>query len=116
MNEIKNIKEIAKIIDKSKKLYVEDYGSISMYYTPDEYFAKKIIEEGYRNCKDKVVLSKEEWKQIKNSLYYSREALERKLEKARKETAKEIIDKVDDMIGGKMIAQALKEIYEVKEL
>lgn len=27
---------------------------------------------------------------------------------------KEIIDKVDDMIGGKMIAQALREIYEVE--
>ena len=114
MDEIKNIQEIAKIIDKSRKLYVEDYESISMYYTPDEYFAKKIIEKGYQNCQDKVVLTKEEWKQIKNSLYYSREALERKLEKARKETAKEIIDKVDDMIGGKLIAQALKEIYEVE--
>jgi replicative superfamily II helicase len=28
---------------------------------------------------------------------------------------KEIIDKVDDMIGGKMIAQALREIYLEKE-
>ena len=27
---------------------------------------------------------------------------------------KEIIEKVDDMIGGKMIAQALREIYEVE--
>jgi hypothetical protein len=33
----------------------------------------------------------------------------------REETIKEIIDKVDDMIGGKMIAQALREIYEVEE-
>lgn len=31
MDEIKNIKEIAKIIDKSRKLYVEDYESISMF-------------------------------------------------------------------------------------
>ena len=32
-----------------------------------------------------------------------------------KKIIKEIIDKVDDMIGGKMIAQALREIYlEVK--
>ena len=36
-------------------------------------------------------------------------------EKERKETIKEIIDKIDDMIGGKMIAQALREIYEVEE-
>lgn len=33
----------------------------------------------------------------------------------REETIKEIIDKVDDMIGGKLIAQALREIYEVEE-
>jgi hypothetical protein len=29
---------------------------------------------------------------------------------------KEIIDKVDDMIGGKMIAQALREIYLEEDL
>ena len=32
-------------------------------------------------------------------------------EKERKETIQEIIDKVEDMIGGKMIAQALREMY-----
>lgn len=42
--------------------------------------------------KDSVVLSKEEWKQIKNSLYYSKEELERKLQKSSKDTAKEICD------------------------
>lgn len=36
-------------------------------------------------------------------------------EKVRKAMTKEIIDKIDDMIGGKIIAQALKEIYEVEE-
>ena len=43
---------------------------------------------------DSVVLSNEEWKQIKNSLYYSKEELEKKLQRERKETAKEIAEKV----------------------
>lgn len=33
----------------------------------------------------------------------------------RSEAVRKIIEKVDDMIGGKMIAQALREIYEVEE-
>ena len=37
-------------------------------------------------------------------------------EQERKQTIKEIIDKVDDMIGGKMIAQALREIYLEEEV
>ena len=36
-------------------------------------------------------------------------------EQGRQETIKEIIDKIDDMIGGKLIAQALREIYLEKE-
>ena len=36
------------------------------------------------------------------------------LMRERVELTKEIIDKIDDMIGGKMIAQALKELYEVE--
>ena len=41
-----------------------------------------------------VVLSSEEWKQIKNSLYYSKEELDKKLAKARKETAEEILKEI----------------------
>ena len=33
----------------------------------------------------------------------------------KEDTIREIIDKVDDMIGGKMIAQALREIYDIKK-
>lgn len=36
----------------------------------------------------------EEWQQMKNSLYYSKEALEKKLQKARKETAEKFAEMV----------------------
>jgi hypothetical protein len=48
-------------------------------------------------------------------MQWERKKVEEELSKIRKETIKEIIDKVDDMIGGKMIAQALREIYLEKE-
>ena len=53
--------------------------------------AKALYNAGYRKIpEDSVVLSREEWKQIKNSLYYSKEELEKKLQRERNETAKEI--------------------------
>ena len=50
-----------------------------------------LVNAGYRNCKDTVVLSRQEWKQIKNSLYYNKEALEKKLDQASKETAEKFM-------------------------
>ena len=78
-------------------------------------YCTKLHNAGYKNCKDKVVLSKEELNTLIGNIEKSSEIKAEELEKACKETIKEIIDKVDDMIGGKMIAQALREIYlEVK--
>ena len=77
--------------------------------------ARAIYNAGYRNCKDKVVLSKEELNTLIGNIEKSSEIKAEELDKVRKETIKEIIDKIDDMIGGKMIAQALREIYEVEE-
>ena len=60
--------------------------------------AKALYNAGYRKIpEDSVVLSKEEWKQIKNSLYYSKEELEKKLQRERKETAKEILSDLLDL-------------------
>ena len=57
--------------------------------------AKALYNAGYRKIpEDSVVLSREEWKQIKNSLYYSKEELEKKLQRERKETAKEFAEKL----------------------
>ena len=60
--------------------------------------AKALYNAGYRKIpEDSVVLSREEWKQIKNSLYYSKEELEKKLQRERKETAKEILRDLLDL-------------------
>ena len=60
--------------------------------------AKALYNAGYRKLpEDSVVLSREEWKQIKNSLYYSKEELEKKLQRERKETAKEILRDLLDL-------------------
>lgn len=63
--------------------------------------AEECIEWRGKNCnaeslkqEDSVVLSSKEWKQIKNSLYYSKEAREKKLDKARKETAEKILQEL----------------------
>jgi glutamate dehydrogenase/leucine dehydrogenase len=50
---------------------------------------------GYRKINEnEVVISKEEWQQIKSSLYYSKEELEKKLDKARKETANKFLNMI----------------------
>lgn len=53
--------------------------------------------------------------QYTNKVVIDKEAFETQITaecmRERVEFAKEIIDKVDDMIGGKLIAQALREIY-----
>ena len=102
--------------------------------------ARILIKRKYRKVsEDSVVLTKEEQdkilkatehrvKQLKQSIndykqrYESSEQRYKQLvqtscealTKARQEVAREIIEKVDDMVGGKMIAQALREIYEVE--
>lgn len=76
---------------------------------------------------DSVVISREEWKQIKNSLYYSKEELENKLQKERKETVEKILNetmhipviegkfvKVDDLID-KLKELAKQFGVEIKE-
>ena len=75
--------------------------------------AKALYNAGYRKIpEDSVVLSREEWKQIKNSLYYSKEELEKKLQRERKETAKEFAEKLKetifDYLGVKTIEEANK--------
>lgn len=61
------------------------------------YFERKPKTKTVKITKNEVVISKEEWKHIKNSLYYSKEELEKKLQKTRKETAREILTFIGNM-------------------
>lgn len=66
--------------------------------------AKALVILGYRNCKDKVVLRKEEFdedyvtKQDRDYWKNKAEILGNKLKQARKETAKEIFTTIDHLI------------------
>lgn len=70
----------------------------SVIISQKEYDALKTIEKYHiKSCgKDSVVLSREEWKRIKNSLYYSKEELDKKLAKASNETAEKILDFIQE--------------------
>ena len=90
MTEHKQIKQMASDMDYActkKDLYPSDAKEI----------AKALYLLDYRKLpKNSVVLSTEEWKQIKNSLYYNKEELEKKLQRERKKTVKEILQKVKE--------------------
>ena len=71
-------------------------------------FATWLFNAGYRNCKVKVVLDKEEYEEIKRTLYKTNEfygnlilenqMLKDKLENKSKETAREIVEKIYNFI------------------
>lgn len=85
----RKIEEMAKII----RPILENRTDICFIPDLDKQIAEELLKRYQPKLpKDSVVLSKEEWKQIKNSLYYSKEELERKLQKESKDTAKEICD------------------------
>ena len=68
-----------------------------LYPSDAKEIAKALYLLDYRKLpKNSVVLSTEEWKQIKNSLYYSKEEPEKKLQRERKKTVKEILQKVKE--------------------
>lgn len=75
----------------------KDYYGYSIDLADDcRFVAEEMFEKGHRKLLEgEVVISKEEWKQIKNSLYYSKKTLEKKLDKAIKETAEFWHDKID---------------------
>lgn len=130
MNENKEIEEMAKdmagcektcdeCFAEYEKLFTQPIQNRSNHCQAIEY-CTKLYNAGYRNVKDKVVLDKEEYiendrlmKLLEEKRLDELKSIHKIFDKVRQETIKEIIDKVDDMIGGKMIAQALKEIYEV---
>lgn len=71
------------------------------------------IENIFCIGKNVVVIDKQDFqKKVEEEVNHRITA---ELMRERVELTKEIIDKIDDMIGGKMIAQALREIYEVEE-
>ena len=75
--------------------------------------AEELVNLGYRKLpEDSVVLSREEWKQIKNSLYYSKEELEKKLQRERKETTEKILNEVLQEIFYYFDVQSVKELNE----
>lgn len=91
-DEVKQILAIAQdIADNCPDMVENCCGSKPCYVC----IAEGLAKDHYQKIdKDKVVLTREEWKQIKNSLYYSKEALEKKLQQARKETAKVIFSEL----------------------
>ena len=91
MTKEEQIKEMVSIMAASNNPFID----VPIEIMPQ--VAKALYNAGYRKIpEDSVVLSREEWKQIKNSLYYSKEELEKKLQRERKETAKESYSKMYD--------------------
>lgn len=89
MTKQEQIKEMVSIMAASNNPFID----VPVEIMPQ--VAEAIYNAGYRKIpEDSVVLSREEWKQIKNSLYYSKEELEKKLQRERKETAKEFAEKL----------------------
>ena len=100
----KQIEEMAQIINGSTEL-----DTIAYYRCMN--IAKTLYNAGYRKLpEDSVVLSREEWKQIKNSLYYSKEELEKKLQRERKETTEKILNEVLQEIFYYFDVQSVKEL------
>ena len=94
MNEIekKEIEEINKMELVMRQVYVK-YEIVSL-----PLFAKELYDSGYRQCKDKVVLSREEYESVQKLYTYDKPMLDRIdcfikeiKAQARKETAKEIL-------------------------
>ena len=83
----KQIEEMANFIHRT------EFVDISRY--EEETIAKELLKHYQPKLpEDSVVLTMQEWKQIKNSLYYSKEELEKKLQKARKETAEKFLNMI----------------------
>ena len=102
----KQIEEMAQIINGSTEL-----DTVAYYRCMN--IAKTIYNAGYQKLpEDSVVLSREEWKQIKNSLYYSKEELEKKLQRERKETTEKILNEVLQEIFYYFDVQSVKELNE----
>lgn len=88
-----------KQIDIVSRYHAKNDLANALYLKQDEFdlsnpfeVANCVINLGYRKItENEVVISKEEWKRIKSSLYYSKEELEKKLDKARNETAEKIL-------------------------
>lgn len=92
------IEEMAKVIESVKLYGIDNYGRKISHHS-----ALELAEELLKHYQSKlpegsVVMSEKEWQQIKNSLYYSKEELEKKLERARQETAREFAEKLENGI------------------
>lgn len=103
MNDKEMIEEMASIMLASVQLPDNINSAVKLaevnkaYYLVFLNYATRLYNAGCRIvAKDSVVLSREEWKQIKNSLYYSKETLEKKLAQERKETAEKILNEVHE--------------------
>ena len=104
MNEIeKEIEEMARCIAFElcpKRHAHANWGEKAQCYSDNNFteckqiknVVDKLYNAGYRNCKDKVVLSKEELNMLIGNIEKSSEIKAEELEKVRKETAREIIE------------------------
>lgn len=107
-------------IEEMAKLMCEEYGNMCgecpCTDCANELHAQRLHNAGYRNCKDKVVLSKEELNTLIGNIEKSSEIKAEELEKVRKETAREILSKVDYESNGqtKQITDLLRKQYGVE--
>ena len=123
MNKQKKIEEMAKLVqqDMCGDIPCEEcnyHGKMKILprYCVAYLIVEKLYNAGYRKIPENaVVLTREEWQKMKNSLYYSKEALEKKLQKARKETAEKLLDEIDYESNGqtKSITDLLRKKYGV---
>ena len=98
MNEIeqKEIEEMA-IIDCQrvpKGLDCSACQFANVYNCNSYRMATRLYNAGYKNCKDKVVVSKEELNTLIGNIEKSSEIKAEELDKARKETAREILQEL----------------------
>lgn len=132
--QIEEIEKIAKIVGWHCNEKSMDY--CDEVDCCDECLARDIYNAGYRNCKDKVVLTNEEYDELLKgvkttnytAMFDNTQAqriidLEMRLAQARKEMAREVLDKVYDWGQGFFIEHSFMEedefngiLDEVKKL
>lgn len=118
----RQVKEIEQIIYNDYKVWLDVTGCI----TKDTVFykeclggatdcAEKIYGTGYRDCKDKVVLSREEYTQLlKSNIDEVSEYIADELKQARKETVEKIMLDLKPLLEGFIHKETGENLYVYK--
>ena len=106
MNEIETMAKVMAGCEKTcdecfaeyEKLFTQPIQNRGKHCQAIEY-CTKLHNAGYKNCKDKVVLSKEELNTLIGNIEKSSEIKAEELEKVRKETARDFYHEIMSYIG-----------------